>query len=147
MNQTFKKLMQKSFFRELTSEAKLIFSRKAKTQAIFNQLSRREFDGASFVDSTICLSLKPSEEDLRQSFETLKVEVYNFFDVLSAHFPGLHEISQEDSIASFFDEPKLAITFEEYPISIEISFCGGFGDVNYLEQKDFKYNSDFFFAV
>ena len=97
MNQTFKKLMQKSFFRELTSEAKLIFSRKAKTQAIFNQLSRREFDGASFVDSTICLSLKPS--------------------------------------------------FEEYPISIEISFCGGFGDVNYLEQKDFKYNSDFFFAV
>ena len=190
MFQPLKKLLQNSFLRNLASKTKLTFSRKVQTQSILSQLSRRSFDGCSFINSILCLSVKPSEEDLYQYFENLKVEVTNFFDAVSTHLPSLHEISQEESMScsavlaakvmvtfyddlylvssvvilsknsdgtwqtikgrknvSFFDEQNPIITFQEYPTSIKISFCGGFGDVNNLEQKDFKFNSDFFFAI
>lgn len=179
----------KKLFRDLYSKARLTFSRKAKTQVILNQLSRRSFNGCSFISANICLSVKPSLEDLHQYFESLKVELNNFLDVLSTHYTNLHEISEEESIScqevlaakvmvtfyddlylvssivlllknpdgtwqtikgkpvSFLDDEKPIITYPQYPESIKISFCGGFGDVNDLEQKDCKYNSDFFFAL
>ena len=92
MFQPLKKLLQNSFLRNLVSKAKLTFSRKAKTQSIFTQLSRKSFDGCSFITSILCLSVKPSEEDLYQHFESLNIEVNNFFDFISTHLPSLHEI-------------------------------------------------------
>ncbi len=50
------------------------------------------------------------------------------------------------SDGSFFTERRRTNIIENYPRSITISFCGSFGDVNYVEQKEFKYNCDLFFA-
>lgn len=38
-------------------------------------------------------------------------------------------------------------TFDEYPESLEISYCGCFGDVNYITEDDFTYSKEIFFKV
>lgn len=197
MKTTLKKLTHRPFFQKLSFfervKALSLLSDKTQAQAqeIFNSLSIRHFDGCSFVDSTTCLAMKPSEEEIYQQFERLKEDVLSFFETLAPYYPNLHKITQEDSISyrkviaakimvtfydnmyfvssvvllrknkdgswqmlkksnsscNFFDEPEQTQTTQDYPKSIEISFCGGFGDVNYINQKDFKYHSDFFFAL
>ena len=194
MKAILQKLTHRPFFRKSSFfervKALSFFNRKAQAQEIFNLLSTRQFDGWSFIDSTTCLAMKPSEEEINQCFEKLKDEVITFFNTLVTYYPNLHAISQEDSVSchkvmvakvmvtlyddlylvssvvllrknndgtwqtikercssfDYFNEPKHIKTVQEYPKSIEISFCGGFGDVNYIDQKEFKYHTDFFFA-
>ena len=37
--------------------------------------------------------------------------------------------------------------FDNYPENLTFSYCGGFGDVNYITQEDFTYFNEIFFEV
>ena len=169
------------------------FSRRAEAQKLFNLLlRRREFNGWSFVDATLCISMKPTKEEVRKCFEELEKLVAEFFGKLrSTYHPNLHEISSEESQSypkvfsakvmttiyddlyfvsavvilrrnddgtwqivntpnssfDYFREGRHSTISQEYPVSIRVSFCGGFGDVNYIDQTEFEYSNDRFFAL
>ncbi len=195
MKEALKKLIQqKPFFRKPNFFERVkslsLFNQQAQAQEMFNLLSRQQFDGWSFINSTSCIAMKPTEKELSQHFEELTEEVYKFFEELVKFYPNLHAISKEDldtypkiivakamitlyddlyyvsSVVllrknddgtwqtikekkdqfDYFSERKHSITFLQYPESITLSFCGGFGDVNYVAQEDFQYHIDIFYA-
>lgn len=187
-------IQQKPLFQKVNffERVKLLsrFNQKAQAQEMFNLLSKQQFNGCSFVNSTVCIAMKPSIEDISQLFEELKEEVRNFFEKIVSLYPTLHVISQEDlnyypkvitakvmvtlyddlylvsSVVllrknddgtwqtvteesdqfDYYTERKHSRTSPQYPESIMVSFCGGFGDVNYVKQKDFRHHTDFFYA-
>lgn len=195
MKKILQKFIKQPFFRKLgffeRVKALSCSDPKAQAQELFNSLATRQFDGCSFVHSTVCLAMKPSPEELKQHFEELKLEVINFFDTLTSYFPNSHTISLEESMSfskviaaktmvTLYDDLYFVYSvvllrknsdgtwqtiteipssfnyscqshnphiFKEFPKSITICFCGGFGDVNYVDQEDFKHHSDFFFAL
>lgn len=55
-------------------------------------------------------------------------------------------VTEKPSCFKYFDEPKHAHTYKEFPKSVTVQFCGGFGDVNYVDQIEFEHNCDLFFA-
>lgn len=195
MKKALKKwIQQKPFFRKINffERVKSLshVNRQAQAQEMFNLLSRQQFDGWSFINSTLCIAIKPTEEEISQRFEELKDEVYRFFEGLVSFYPNLHAISKEDLDAyhkviaakamvtlyddlyyvssvvllrknddgtwqtvkekkdrfDYFTERKHSITSPQYPESVNLSFCGSFGDVNYVEQADFQHHIDFFYA-
>lgn len=187
-------IRQRPFFQKTNffERVKLLsrFNPQAQAQEMFNLLSRQQFDGWSFINSTSCIAMKPTKEEISQHFEELKEEVYKFFEELVKFYPNLHVIPKEDLDAyckviaakamvtlyddlyyvssvvllrknddgtwqtvkekkeqfDYFSERKHSITSPQYPESITLSFCGSFGDVNYVEQEDFQYHIDIFYA-
>lgn len=118
MKNALKGRTQQPFFRKLNffGKIKALFrhSKKAHAQRIFNILGPRQFDGWSFVDSTLCIAEKPSQEEIRQIFGQLKEKVNSFFNELTFYYPNCHEISLEHANScSKVICAKVMVTFYE----------------------------------
>lgn len=168
----------------------ILFREKVKTQEFLSSiLETKIFNGSSFVQRDICLSIKPTRDEIKFYFDNICSQVEEFLNLLSQRKPTLHEIPktnimfEKNVIAikamvtlyedlylvtavfllqknedetwsivksnpynSIFESDTKTTRYKEYPESIHFSFCGGFGDVNYVEEKEFDYKYDCFFA-
>ena len=73
MKKALKKwIQQKPFFRKINffERVKSLshVNRQAQAQEMFNLLSRQQFDGWSFINSTLCIAMKPTAEENSQLF-------------------------------------------------------------------------------
>lgn len=102
-------------------------------------------------------TLKPiSAEDLEKhnkviaakSMVTLYDDLYYVSSVvlLGKNVDGTWKIINEQESYLNNVTNKSSHVFSKYPESIQISFCGSFGDVNYVDQKDFQYSTDLFYT-